>query len=314
MNRPCHTIKVAAKLTGLTTHVIRIWEKRYGAVVPSRTDSKRRLFTDADLQRLSLLRQATDVGHSIGSIANMENEGLRKLLHQMETSAPFQPAVVKGNGGGHPVREDQAALIELIRNFNHQGLEAALMRCNMGFGTQGLLLKMVGPLAQQIGELWAKGELNAAHEHFASAVIREFLLKTTKPYGGTGEGGPVLVVATPNGQLHELGAVMVVHAATNLGWKVIYLGASLPAADLAGAAMQNHARAVALSIIYPDDDPQLTEELLSLRKYLSPEIKILVGGRAANNYLAPLRRIGAELIEDLPSLFQTLGTMRANRG
>jgi methylmalonyl-CoA mutase cobalamin-binding subunit len=107
---------------------------------------------------------------------------------------------------------------------------------------------------------------------------------------------------------------MVVHAATNLGWKVIYLGASLPAADLAGAAMQNHARAVALSIIYPDDDPQLPEELLRLRKYLSPEIKILVGGRAANNYLAPLRRIGAELIEDLPSLFQTLGTIRTNRG
>ena len=82
----------------------------------------------------------------------------------------------------------------------------------------------------------------------------------------------MLVVATPAGQIHELGALLVGAAAANLGWHVTYLGASLPAAEIAGAARQNRARAVALSLVYPEDDPRLEGELTRLRESLPPEV------------------------------------------
>ena len=100
-------------------------------------------------------------------------------------------------------------------------------------------------------------------------------------------------MATPSGQLHELGAVMAAAAATNVGWMVTYLGTGLPPAEIAGAALQNGAKAIALSIVYPEDDPNLTTELQSLRKYLPHEVKILVGGRAAEGYKEVLNQIGA---------------------
>src|SRR6187455_2962557 len=75
-----HSIKVAAKRCGLSTHVIRIWEKRYDAVSPNRTDSNRRLYCEDEIERLNLLRLATVAGHSIGNIARLSTDKLKTLV------------------------------------------------------------------------------------------------------------------------------------------------------------------------------------------------------------------------------------------
>ena len=74
-----HPIKIAVHRTGLNSHTIRIWEKRYGAVTPARSATNRRLYSDADITRLQLLQQATQSGHSIGQIARMPDASLRQL-------------------------------------------------------------------------------------------------------------------------------------------------------------------------------------------------------------------------------------------
>ena len=121
---------------------------------------------------------------------------------------------------------------------------------------------------------------------------------------------PALVVATPAGQLHELGAVMINAVAAQLGWRIAYLGVSLPAAEIAGAAVQSKAVAVALSIVYPEDDPNLPQELASLRRFLPPGVKILSGGRAAAAYGETLARIGAIQPADLDAFSQELDALR----
>ena len=120
----------------------------------------------------------------------------------------------------------------------------------------------------------------------------------------------MLVVATPVGQLHELGALLAGAAAANLGWHVTYLGASLPAAEIAGAARQSRARAVALSLIYPEDDPRLPGELTALRQALPPETALIVGGRAMAAYRKLLTGLGAVLVEDLKELGLALDRLR----
>ena len=95
-----------------------------------------------------------------------------------------------------------------------------------------------------------------------------------------------------------------------LGWRTTYLGASLPAAEIAGAAVQSKAVAVAISIVYPEDDPRLSHELVNLRRFLPLEIKILTGGRGAAAYSETLTRIGAIQPADLDAFSQQLDALR----
>jgi methylmalonyl-CoA mutase cobalamin-binding domain/chain len=115
-----------------------------------------------------------------------------------------------------------------------------------------------------------------------------------------------MVVVTPLGQLHELGAAMVAAAARDMGWRVFYLGANLPATDIAGAAIQHKANAVALSIVFPGDDSELPKELEYLKKLLPPETDLLVGGRASSSYASTLKKIGSIWASDLDELYRYL--------
>jgi DNA-binding transcriptional MerR regulator/methylmalonyl-CoA mutase cobalamin-binding subunit len=297
-----HSIKAVAQRTGLTAHVIRVWEKRYGAVKPRRTGTNRRLYSDEELERLSLLHEVVRGGHSISTVAQLPIEKLRQL------------AAYNKNGSAGTLRHTAPPplldeCITAVKRLDSHHLENTLKRGATELGAQGLLQRVIAPLAQTIGELWRNGTITAAHEHFASAVLRVFLGHTAQSFAGA-EGTPVLVVGTPSGQLHELGSLLVGAAAANMGWRVIYIGASLPAAEIAGAVRQNLACAVALSLVYPEDDPRVEGELVRLRELLGPEIPLLVGGRAMPAYRDPLQKLHAVQIRDLDHLCTTLDNLR----
>jgi MerR family transcriptional regulator, light-induced transcriptional regulator len=308
-----HSIKVASNQSGLSCHVIRIWEKRYGVIKPDRTGTNRRLYTPQDIEKLALLRKATCSGYSIGSLTSLKIEELQELVGEKEAS-PVAPTGKRKAGGteAFEVVRFQAHCLEAVRKLDSSALQAVLDQASVALGGQGLLRLVVAPLAQTVGDLWQCGEITAAHEHLATAVIRVFLGTAYRPFA-LDEFAPRLVVATPAGQLHELGAVMAAASAGNAGWKVTYLGASLPSPEIAGAALQNKARAVALSLVYPEDDAALPGELTRLRKLLPPEVRVLVGGRAAAKYQPVLDEIQASVARDLDELFGLLRELRASR-
>lgn len=296
---------MASRRTGLSPHVIRVWEKRYGAVVPQRTPTNRRLYSNDEIERLSLLRQATELGHSIGNIATLGTDQLREVV-------AGTPTAVQATKPPHKETRREELMersLDAIGRLDTQGLENALREGCLSLGTQGLLHKLAAPLAQRMGDLWQAGEITAAQEHFASAVLRVFLGNLARPYA-VSDTAPTLLVATPTGQLHELGAALVSCAAMAHGWRVTYLGVGLPAAEIAGAAVRNRARAVALSVVYPRDDTKLPGELEDLRRYLPAEIGILVGGRAASAYSSTLDQIGAIRTNGLETLYEPLDELR----
>ena len=293
-------IKIVAQITGLTAHVIRIWEKRYGAVVPVRTETNRRLYSKEHIERLILLNDITQSGHSIGNVANMPTETLRELSKNYNDLTAQFP---------HPSSSFLDECIVAVRALDSCALEEILKHAMIELGAQGLLQRVVAPLIHKIGEMWSVGTLTAAHEHFASAIISVFLGHAARPFVGITDA-PVIIVATPIGQIHELGALLCGAAAANLGWHVVYLGSNLTAAEIAGAARQKCARAVALSLVYPGDDPRIADELKWLRELLPPEIKIIVGGRAMPDYNDILEKIDAWQVTDLAQLSSTLEKLR----
>jgi DNA-binding transcriptional MerR regulator/methylmalonyl-CoA mutase cobalamin-binding subunit len=296
-------IQIVAARTGLTAHVIRIWEKRYGAVTPARTPTNRRLYSEAQIERLNLLRRLAEAGHGIGFVAKLPTDRLEKLVDE---GGAVSIQVVRKGVASEAAALDQA--LHAVRALDATGLEHVLSEAEVALGGQGVLQRLIGPLVQTLGDEWRAGSITAAHEHFATAVIRVFLSGAARPFAGVHDA-PVIIVVTPAGQLHELGALLVGASAANLGWRVIYLGSGLGAADIAGAARQNHARAVALSIVYPADDPHLPDELLRLRELL-PDTAIVAGGRAMPAYRGTLDKIHALQSQDLANLGSMLDGLR----
>ena len=123
-------------------------------------------------------------------------------------------------------------------------------------------------------------------------------------------GSSTLVVATPAGQRHELGALLVAGIASDLGWRVVYLGCDLPAEEIAAGVAASQAAAILLSIVYPLTDPNLQDEVRRLRQLIGPDLPIVAGGRAAPSSRDELVTSGIRIAEDLESLGQVLGGLR----
>jgi DNA-binding transcriptional MerR regulator/methylmalonyl-CoA mutase cobalamin-binding subunit len=298
------SIQAAAERSGLTPHVIRAWERRYQAIEPERSQGKHRLYSEAEIERLAMLRRAVEGGHSIGQIARLPVNELSLLVANRPSST--QPGARSVNtDGAAPFRAESITAVE---HFDAEALERTLRNALLALGHSGLLRLVVAPLAEEIGERWSNGLLTAAHEHFFTASVKVFLGDLTRQFA-TPLFAPRIIVGTPTGQLHELGAIMAAANAANLGWLPVYLGPSLPAHEIAGAALRNSASAIALSIVYPEDDPGLAGELTQLAKLIPASTRLVVGGRAARAYLKTLHRIGAlcaDSIEEFGTLLDSL--------
>lgn len=294
-----HPIRVAAARSGLTPSVVRVWEARYGAVEPGRTDSGQRRYSDADVERLRLLREATSAGRRIGDVATSGVDELRAMVEEDRRAGVRVPL---GGNGGDPRAEDivEACLVA-VESSNDRSLRRELERAVLTLTPPELIDGVVSPLMKRVGEMWLDEAIDPAHEHLATVVVRQVL---TEAVLGTGESDPdrKLVVATPAGQLHEIGALEAAVSAAGQGWSVVYLGTNLPASAIARAARESNARAVALSIVYPAMGPELIAEIRALREALDRQVVLVVGGRAALRNRGRLDDIGIEVLDSFASL------------
>jgi MerR family transcriptional regulator, light-induced transcriptional regulator len=298
---PLYRVGKVAELTGLSTHVLRVWERRYGAVEPRRTEKGGRLYAEDDLTRLRLLAGLVRTGHAIGTIARLSDEDLGRMLG----SAPPEASELDS--------PELEALIErflsAVQRFDELAADRALGQAALGLEPRDLVSGFMGRVLREVGERWASGGLRIAHEHLVSGLVRDLLVSIRRLHGGA-EGAPYAVVSTILGERHEFGALMAAVLAGMHGHRVLYLGADLPAAEIVHAARQVRAELVLLSI--PSDaGGNARDELATLAQGLAEVgTEVLYGGAGAPRTGAP----GARFIEDFASLERHLaGRSRAPR-
>jgi len=98
-----YPISAVSRLTGITVHTLRMWERRYGLKPSQRSETKRRLYDQKDIERLILLKSLIERGQNIGRIAGMSLNDLEQLLFEMEQTRFKRSA-------NRPVIEIQLAL------------------------------------------------------------------------------------------------------------------------------------------------------------------------------------------------------------
>lgn len=305
-------IKVVSQMTGLSVHVIRAWEKRYSVVEPDRTDTNRRLYSEENIEKLRLLSDASQRGHSIGSIANLSLSELRNLLSKQQNNQSQIKNESRNTNTEVIVDDLLTQCMDIVRDYDAKNLEAVLLNASVKLTQPILIEEFIIPLVYKIGDLWHSGELRVANEHLASSVIRSFLFNLFESYT-VSKSAPVLISCTPNGQEHELGALIAGVVAASTGWKVVYLGSSLPAEEIGAVTTYLDAKVVAVSLVYPSDDPALPRELKKLKQILSSGVSIIAGGRAVGGYLNVLDEIGAHVVKNTKQLKVELEAIRENK-
>jgi DNA-binding transcriptional MerR regulator/methylmalonyl-CoA mutase cobalamin-binding subunit len=308
---PRHTIRVATRRTGLTAATLRAWERRYGAVRPARSGTERRLYSDADIERLRLMRELAAQGHGVAQIARLPTDELARLAgEERATTAARDAEAAREPGSATPVvvadlaagRAMLRATERAVAALDAGELHRMLMRSIVELGPVRFLDEVAAPLCRCVGDEWERGSFAVAHEHLASVSLRQalgFLLETLRL---PADRAPRLVAATPQGERHEFGAMMAAAIAATAGWSVTFLGADLPAADIAAAVRQTDARVLALSIVSASDLPLLESELRHLRDAVGAEIGIVAGGAGTAACAAALAEIGAQRLDALADL------------
>ena len=267
-----YRVGMVSKMTGLSTHTLRMWEKRYAAVLPKRTDAGGRLYTDADVERLRLLHKLVQSGHSIGGIANLPDGDLRGM-----TAAAPATSIQTASQHLPELRERVMGAIERLRIR-----EAEQMLTSAALSTEPseFLKSVVAPILVEVGDRWERGELRMAHEHACSTLMRGLLFSLMRLYPAN-DAQRRVVVGTPAKEDHELGAMMVAMLAAMHGWSVLYLGPNLPAEEIAYAVNDTKADLLMLSVTNLKQKAS-QREIAAIENSIPEHVRILVGGRAAN--------------------------------
>lgn len=294
---PRFRIGAVARATGIAPDTLRVWERRYHLLQPGRAEGGGRLYSEADIARLRLLKQLCDNGHAIGEIAPLRDEQLRRLIAREKATTPDEPDV-----GMAPVR---AAFLKAVLALDLEDAQRLLARAALTLPARDLVVEFLAPTLTAIGDGWARGQVGIGHEHAASALTRSVLgsLLTTqgRPRGRT------MVVTTLAGEMHELGALLVALLGASTGWRVVYLGPNLPAPEIAAVVESTGATLLALSMVnHPAKGAE--NELRAVARALRDGVHVILGGAAAHHYAGVTDR--AVVLQDLSTCAAWLASGR----
>jgi DNA-binding transcriptional MerR regulator/methylmalonyl-CoA mutase cobalamin-binding subunit len=270
------------RLTGLSDHVLRAWERRYEAVRPQRTEGGTRRYRESDVERLRLLAAAVENGHPIGDIAQLPDAELRRRVEEADA------------GPRPPLR----AIVDALERLDAEAVERLLGMQLAALGGRRFLSSVVEPLLERVGELWEKGDLSVASEHLASTAVRNLLGGALRRVGAALQAPPILFT-TLSGDRHELGALACAVVAAELGANAIYLGPDLPPGEIVTAARSTRAAVVAVGVSRYAPVRQREKAVRELHAALPRGIALWVGGAGSGDLRLPQ---GAEHVEDVDAL------------
>jgi methanogenic corrinoid protein MtbC1 len=235
---PEYNTRAVEKLTGIPADTFRAWERRHGLPSPARTAGNHRLYSERDIAIVRLLKQMTDEGISISRAVAIAR---RRLDTTLATDPPAEPAPDSDCLGDLQQRL-VAAFIHFSTSDANRTIEEALAL----FGPEMVALDILQPALVEMGQRWERGEICVAMEHFATAWCMHrlaALFNASQPE----RGQPTVLASCVEGEMHELGLMISALILSRAGFRVIYLGANMPGAELTEAVERVEPDVVVLS-------------------------------------------------------------------
>ena len=296
-----YPIRAVSKLTGVSVDTLRAWERRYAVVEPER-DERGRLYSEADVERLRLLRQAVEQGHAIGRVASLTTDELRVLLSRGPDPVPY-------DGPIPAAPSDLSILQAAVERFDAPALRRELTRLAAILPARTLARDVALPFLTLIGEGWHEGRYTVAQEHLVSAELRSLIGALARLHA-VPDNAPRLMLATPAGETHELGTLVAALLASGSGFATFYLGASVPANDIINAARRVGPRAVVIGFTGAEELAKGQAAITEIARGLPSTSECWVGGAGAEGLAQALSDTRAVVMSDLDLYEQHLGRLK----
>lgn len=266
------TIGELSRLTGITTHNLRMWERRYGAPEAVRLPSGHRRYPKDEILRLRAISKALESGYRASKVVGCTLEELQLLLNiRYSSGEPFS---------GHDSKGVVSDWIRAVREYDEDHLVYRFHETWNQKGPMAMIQNFVAPFIQQVGFCWQTGTINVSHEHFATELLSNFLSKKFQQLNQHKEG-PVVMLTTLPEETHQLGLIMCAVISALTECRIVYLGSNMPYREIISAINTCPLKVLCISVS-KCSGPEYTEDTLyKLRSALSPNIKIVVGGAGA---------------------------------
>lgn len=213
-----YTISDLEQLSGIQSHTIRIWEQRYNALKPMRSQGNTRMYDDEQLKRLLNIASLNQSGLKISKICSLSEADLDDLLnkqyqvHNEDNQAEyFISQLIK-----HGIAFDEPAFDYLINKFIDQ------------FGLTDCYKRVMYPLLVRLGLMWRKDDICPAHEHFLSNIIRQKIFAAINNIPLPKHNNQTWLLFLPEDEDHDIGLLFANYFLRSLKQKVIYLGSKVP--------------------------------------------------------------------------------------
>jgi DNA-binding transcriptional MerR regulator len=282
---PKYTIKTVAAKTGIQPVTLRAWERRYELLTPHRAENHYRLYSDRDIAILVWLKgrlaQGMSISSAVSDLRSMERSGLWP-----EAAPSIQHAAAPAREGISPHKVSARLYQALIQHEEAASLET-LRQASLQFDLLTLCSEIITPALVNIGEAWYHGEIRIATEHFASGLVRAWLLALFQSFPSR-RGAPLLMIGCAPTEFHKIGPLMLSVLLRSEGFRVEYLGANLPLEDLAEAAGYEQPGMVILSASLSSSGAELKRSRLcskssALRRCLAMAARHSISTRACEN-------------------------------
>ncbi len=215
-----YSINDLEKLSGIKAHTIRMWERRYDVVSPERTDTNIRYYHDCDLKKLLNISTLNRHGFKISHIARMDEGEVNERVME-----------IANTHGDHEtlINNLVVSMIEMNEDSFEQHLNTAVLK----LGFEKCVTQVLYPFLEKVGVLWLIGTINPAQEHFITNLIRQKMIIAIDGLSRPSDAdAKTFLLFLPEKELHELGLLFYSFLLRKNGFKVIYLGQSVPLDDV----------------------------------------------------------------------------------
>ena len=289
------SISQLSQFSGIKAHTIRMWEQRYNALKPNRSEGNTRYYDNLQLRRLLNIVSLMNSGYKVSELGVMSDKKLFTLLEQQQGKVESDD----------PEDFYISQLIAAGMSYDEQHFEKIFSHCLLRFGLKNAYIHVLYPLLARIGLMWASNSIPPAQEHFISNIIRQKLFTAIDSLPPPATTAETWLLFLPENEFHEIGLLFAHYVIRISGRKSVYLGANLPLDSLNDSSKDIKPDKLLLFLVRHNLPEESQQFLDTLRTFSPIKIIYLVGSK---NLIGSLKTGKIQWLQTVDDLDRVLGS------
>jgi methanogenic corrinoid protein MtbC1 len=244
------SIAQLSRYSGIKAHTIRIWEQRYKALVPHRSDGNTRYYDSSHLRRLLNIVSLIDGNHKVSQLCELSDPELFRLVNErisqsIHTIGPTEYYISQLIAAGMTYDE---------KHF-HKIFDASLVN----YGITDAYINVIYPMLVRVGMMWTGDKMPPANEHFVTNLVRQKLFAALESLTPANDNAPSWLLFLKEDEYHELGILFANYLVRASGKRVLYLGCDVPVHSVIAAFRSTQPQYALIFIVRREEPEQIKD-------------------------------------------------------